>query len=252
MPQEVNKIINAEVVGFRDNKVLLMPLGDMSGIGPGNLVVASNAVLKVGVGKSLAGRVMDGMGNPIDNKGPLQIEQYYPVYNTPPHPLRRKRITEPLVLGVKAIDGLLTVGKGQRIGIFSGSGVGKSTLMGMIARNTKADINVIALIGERGREVREFLEKDLQEEGLASSVVVVATSDQPALDKTERRTDCNCCCRIFQGSGQGCASAYGFIDQICHGTAGNWTGHRRTTCFKRIYPFCFRIAAKASGTFGKF
>ncbi|NJD01282.1 MAG: flagellar protein export ATPase FliI [Ruminiclostridium sp.] len=176
-----NKIINTEVVGFRDSKVLLMPLGEMSGIGPGNLVVASNTSLKVGVGKSLAGRVLDGMGNPIDNMGPLQIEKYYPVYNTPPNPLTRKRINEPLALGVKAIDGLITVGKGQRVGIFSGSGVGKSTLIGMIARNTKADINVIALIGERGREVREFLEKDLKEEGLARSVVIVATSDQPAL-----------------------------------------------------------------------
>ncbi|OGO80407.1 MAG: flagellar protein export ATPase FliI [Clostridiales bacterium GWC2_40_7] len=176
-----NKIINAEVVGFRDNKVLLMPFGEMSGIGPGNLVVASNAVLKVGVGMALVGRVLDGMGNPIDNLGPLQIEKYYPVHNTPPHPLRRKRINEPLVLGVKAIDGLITVGKGQRIGIFAGSGVGKSTLIGMIARNTRADINVIALIGERGREVREFLEKDLKEEGLDRSVVIVATSDQPAL-----------------------------------------------------------------------
>lgn len=176
-----NKTINAEVVGFRDNKVLLMPLGEMSGIGPGNLVVASNSVLKVGVGMSLTGRVLDGMGSPIDGKGPVQIDKYYPVYNSPPHPLRRKRINEPLVLGVKAIDGLLTVGKGQRVGIFAGSGVGKSTLIGMIARNTKADVNVIALIGERGREVREFLEKDLQDEGLSRSVVVVATSDQPAL-----------------------------------------------------------------------
>lgn len=176
-----NKTINAEVVGFRDNKVLLMPLGEMAGIGPGNLVVASNAVLKVGVGKGLVGRVIDGMGNPLDNKGPLQIESYYPVYNNPPHPLRRNRINEPLALGVKTIDGLITVGKGQRVGIFAGSGVGKSTLVGMIARNTNADINVIALIGERGREVREFLEKDLKDEGLARSVVIVATSDQPAL-----------------------------------------------------------------------
>ncbi len=176
-----NKVIYAEVVGFKDNKVLLMPFGDMSGIGPGNLVVASNSILKVGVGRSLTGRVLDGMGNPIDNLGPLQIDKYYPVNNTPPHPLLRKRISEPMVLGVKAIDGLITVGKGQRIGIFAGSGVGKSTLIGMIARNTKADINVIALIGERGREVREFLEKDLKEEGLARSVVIVATSDQPAL-----------------------------------------------------------------------
>ncbi len=175
------RIIQAEVVGFRDNKVLLMPLGEMTGIGPGNLVVASGSVLKVGVGKSLTGRVLDGLGFPIDAKEPFRSEQYYPINNNPPHPLNRKRITEPLTLGIKSIDGLLTVGKGQRIGIFAGSGVGKSTLMGMIARNTKADVNVIALIGERGREVREFIEKDLKEEGLSRSVVVVATSDQPAL-----------------------------------------------------------------------
>ncbi|MCX8130323.1 MAG: flagellar protein export ATPase FliI [Clostridia bacterium] len=175
------KVINAEVVGFRDNSVLLMPLGDMSGIGPGSSVVATGDSLKVGVGRKLLGRVLDGLGSPIDDKGDLETEGYYPVNNTPPHPLTRKRISEPLPLGVKTIDGLLTVGKGQRIGIFAGSGVGKSTLLGMIARNTKADINVIALIGERGREVREFLEKDLKEEGLERSVVIVATSDQPAL-----------------------------------------------------------------------
>jgi flagellum-specific ATP synthase len=175
------KVINAEVVGFKDNKVLLMPLGEMSGIGPGSTVIATGSTLKIGVGRKLIGRVLDGMGIPIDGKGEIETEQEYPVNNQPPHPLLRKRITEPLPLGVKAIDGLLTVGKGQRVGIFAGSGVGKSTLMGMIARNTKADINVIALIGERGREVREFLEKDLKDEGLARSVVVVATSDQPAL-----------------------------------------------------------------------
>ena len=175
------KSIKAEVVGFRDNKVLLMPLGDMSGIGPGSTVIATGGYLKVAVGKKLIGRIIDGMGNPIDDKGDLEAEEYYPVYNDPPHPLFRKRITEPLSLGVKVVDGLLTIGKGQRMGIFAGSGVGKSTLIGMIARNTKADINVIALIGERGREVREFIEKDLKEEGLARSIVIVATSDQPAL-----------------------------------------------------------------------
>ncbi|MCR4434499.1 MAG: flagellar protein export ATPase FliI [Clostridiales bacterium] len=173
--------IQAEVVGFRDNTVLLMPLGEMSGIGPGSSVTAAGSHLKVAVGKGLVGRVIDGMGNPYDGKGEIEIEGYYPVNNQPPHPLSRNRINEPLCLGVKAIDGLLTIGKGQRVGIFAGSGVGKSTLIGMIARNTKADINVIALIGERGREVREFIEKDLREEGLSRSVVVVATSDQPAL-----------------------------------------------------------------------
>lgn len=175
------KQINAEVVGFKDNKVLLMPLGDMSGIGPGSTVIATGEYLTVQVGESLIGRVIDGIGNPIDGKGEILAQAYYPVNNQAPHPLERNRIKEPLPLGVKTIDGLLTVGKGQRVGIFAGSGVGKSTLIGMIARNTKAEVNVIALIGERGREVREFIEKDLQEEGLSRSVVVVATSDQPAL-----------------------------------------------------------------------
>jgi flagellum-specific ATP synthase len=176
-----SRSVLAEVVGFRENHVLLMPIGDMSGIGPGSLVVAANRDLEVGVGQSLLGRVLDGLGNPIDGKGHINIEKYYPVSNVPPNPMTRPRIHQVLPLGVKCIDGLLTVGKGQRLGIFAGSGVGKSTLLGMIARNTKADINVIALIGERGREVRDFLERDLGEEGLKRSVVVIATSDQPAL-----------------------------------------------------------------------
>lgn len=179
--QRMGMEVPAEVVGFQNNSVLLMPLGEMTGIGPGNDVVATGMELSTGVGEGLLGRVLDGLGNPIDDKGKLDIEEYYPVENEPPHPLKRPRIHEVLPLGVKSIDGLMTVGKGQRMGIFAGSGVGKSTLLGMIARNTKADINVIALIGERGREVRDFLERDLTDEGLARSVVVVATSDQPAL-----------------------------------------------------------------------
>ncbi|TYQ13159.1 UNVERIFIED_CONTAM: flagellum-specific ATP synthase [Acetivibrio alkalicellulosi] len=175
------KEIMAEVVGFKDNKVLLMPLGDMSGIGSGSMVFGTGQLLSADVGDNLIGRVIDGMGNPIDDKGDIKAHCTYPVENMPPRPLDRSRIHEPLPLGIKAIDGLLTVGKGQRVGIFAGSGVGKSTLIGMIARNTKADVNVIALIGERGREVREFIEKDLTVEGLKRSVVVVATSDQPAL-----------------------------------------------------------------------
>lgn len=175
------KVVDAEVVGFRGNNVLLMPLGDMNGIGPGSIVVSTGSCLRVGVGECLVGRVLDGLGNPMDNKGKIETEEFYPVNNTPPNPMERKRISEPLPLGVKAIDGLLTIGKGQRVGIFAGSGVGKSTLLGMIARNTKAEVNVIALIGERGREVREFIEKDLTDEGMARTVLIVATSDQPAL-----------------------------------------------------------------------
>lgn len=173
--------LRAEVVGFKENKILLMPLGELTGIGPGCEVVASGQSLKVGVGDKLLGRVIDGLGNPMDGRGCVEYEGEYSVNGFPPNPLDRTRICEPLAVGVKSIDGLLTLGKGQRMGIFAGSGVGKSTLLGMIARNTSADVNVIALIGERGREVREFLEKDLGEEGLKRSVVVVATSDQPAL-----------------------------------------------------------------------
>ena len=173
--------IMAEVVGFRDNQVLLMPLGEMSGISPGSDVIPTGESLTVKVGGDLMGRVLDGLGNPIDGKGPFLVDTEYPVYASPPSPLERKRIETRLSMGVKAIDALLTCGRGQRIGIFSGSGVGKSTLLGMIARNTEADVNVIGLIGERGREVRDFIEKDLGEEGLSRSVLVVATSDQPAL-----------------------------------------------------------------------
>jgi flagellum-specific ATP synthase len=171
----------AEVVGFRDNKVLIMPLGDLMGIGVGSDVVALGVPLEIGVSDDLLGRVLDGIGRPMDGKGPVGIDRRVRVISSPPPPLARARITEPLALGIRAIDGMLTCGKGQRVGIFAGSGVGKSTILGMIARNTSADVNVIALVGERGKEVRDFIERDLGEEGLRRSIVVVSTSDQPAL-----------------------------------------------------------------------
>ena len=171
----------AEVVGFRSSNILLMPLGNMHGIGPGSLVEATNKPITIQVSDELLGRVLNGLGKPMDGKPPIHSGDEFTVGNKPPDPLRRNRIREPLSLGVRTIDGLLTIGKGQRVGIFAGSGVGKSTLMGMIARNTSAEVNVIGLIGERGREVREFIEKDLGEEGLRRSVIVIATSDQPAL-----------------------------------------------------------------------
>ncbi len=169
-----------EVVGFREGRVLLMPLGDMQAVGPESEIVPSGRTLEIPVGRALLGRVLDGLGRPRDEGGPLHAETTVPVHQNPPDALRRQRIREVLSTGVRAIDGLLTCGKGQRIGIFSGSGVGKSTLLGQMARNTKADVNVIALVGERGREVRDFIERDLKG-GLARSVVVAATSDQPAL-----------------------------------------------------------------------
>jgi flagellum-specific ATP synthase len=171
----------AEAVGFRDAKVLLMPLGELGGIAAGSGVIALGKPLQVGLSSALLGRVLDGLGRPIDGLGPLVEARRAEVGGTPPSAMHRRRVTEPLGVGVRAIDGLLTVGKGQRVGIFAGSGVGKSTVLGMIARNTAADVNVIALVGERGKEVRDFLERDLGEAGLKRSVVVVATSDQPAL-----------------------------------------------------------------------
>ncbi|MGN7453823.1 flagellar protein export ATPase FliI [Paenibacillus pasadenensis] len=171
----------AEVVGFRDNRLVLMPLGELNAIGPGCDVVGTGKPLTVQVGSELLGKVLDGLGRPLDGSFIPSRMVRYPTTAPPSNPLFRPRVTEPLGIGIRAIDGLLTVGQGQRVGIFAGSGVGKSTLLGMIARNTAADVNVIALIGERGREVLEFIEKDLGPEGLARSVVIVATSDQPAL-----------------------------------------------------------------------
>ncbi len=174
-------ICEGEVVGFKGNHTLVMPYGTLEGIRPGMLVEAKGKPMSIGLGMSLLGRVLDGMGNPMDGKGPIQKEENRSIHAEPPQALERERIKEPMYTGIRAIDGFLTIGKGQRVGIFAGSGVGKSVTMGMIAKNCLAEINVIALIGERGREVREFIEKDLGEEGLARSIVIVATSDQPAL-----------------------------------------------------------------------
>lgn len=173
-----NTTIAAEVSGFKNNRVLMMPLEEIHGIAPGCKVVARQQRAVLPVGPGLLGRVIDGLGNPIDGKGPMATECEYPIYATALNPLQRQRIRQPLDLGIRVINGLLTVGCGQRIGVFAGSGVGKSVLLGMIARKTQADVNVIALIGERGREVNEFIDKELGPEGLSRSVIVVATSDR--------------------------------------------------------------------------
>ncbi|MBI5878732.1 MAG: FliI/YscN family ATPase [Chloroflexi bacterium] len=173
--------VHAEVVGFKDERTLLMPLGEMQGIQPGSIVEASGSPFAVPVGMNLLGRVLDALARPLDQGGPVGSGHTRPTVNTSPHVLQRRPIDQPLVTGVRVIDGLTTVGKGQRIGIFAGSGVGKSTLLGMLARHVKADVNVIALIGERGREVQEFISRDLGADGLRRSVIVVSTSDQPAL-----------------------------------------------------------------------
>lgn len=173
----------AEVVGFRSHHVLLMPLGEMQGIHPGSEVVAMGNALRIPVGDHLKGRVLDGLGNPLDDLGPINSTDFVSPQLAPPHPLKRQRISKPLQTGIKALDTFIPCGRGQRLGIFAGSGVGKSTLLGMIASRAEADVNVIALIGERGREVREFIEKDLDANGRKKSVVIVATSNEPALTR---------------------------------------------------------------------
>jgi len=175
------EVCSCEVVGFKEGKVLSIALGEVHAISPACEIVSTGRSFSVSVGEELLGRVIDGMGNPIGGKGPLNLSERRSIYRDPPNPLQRDRIVQPLQTGVRAIDGLLTIGRGQRAGIFAGSGVGKSVLLGMMARNTDADVNVITLLGERGREVREFIEKDLGEEGLKRSVVIVATSDKSAL-----------------------------------------------------------------------
>jgi len=173
----------AEVVGFRKDKILLMPLASPDGIRPGAMVVNTGEAMKIGVGNQLIGRVLDGLGRPIDTLGEIRFSEYKSTRADAINPLKRKRITEPLALGIKSVDGFMTVGKGQRMGIFAGSGVGKSTTLGMMAKNTSADLNVIALIGERGREVKEFIEEILGTEGMKRSIVIAATSEEPSLVK---------------------------------------------------------------------
>lgn len=199
--KDKTQTVMAEVVGFRENRILLMPYGNVEGVGVGSTVETTMEPLKVMVGNNLLGKILDGLGRPLD-QSTLEVEDYYSVEAEPPDPMSRKLIDEVLPLGVKAVDGMITVGKGQRIGIFAGSGVGKSTLLGMFARNTKADINVIALIGERGREVREFIERDLGEEGLKRSVVVVATSDKPALIRKKAAKTATAIAEYFRDQGK--------------------------------------------------
>lgn len=194
--------ICAEVVGFRTPKILLMPLGSMEGLQPGAIVVNTGSTMKIKVGEQLLGRVLDGLGNPIDNLGEINSQTLQSTHAEAINPLKRRRITEPLSLGIKSVDGFITVGKGQRLGIFAGSGVGKSTTLAMMAKNTSADMNVIALIGERGREVREFIEKTLGTEGMKRSVVVAATSEQPSLVKIKAAHVATSIAEYFRDTGR--------------------------------------------------
>ncbi|HRI73202.1 MAG TPA: FliI/YscN family ATPase [Fimbriimonadaceae bacterium] len=194
--------VPCEVVGFRGDRVLMMPLGDLHGIGPGSAVRPTDGCLRVPVGDAMLGRVVDALGRPMDGKGPLGDLPTYPNVASPPNALQRKMIEEPFGTGVRAIDGFLTMGVGQRVGIFAGSGVGKSTLLGMIALKGSADVNVIALVGERGREVREFMENDLGPEGMAKSVVVCATSDEPALLRLKAALTATAIAEAFRDQGK--------------------------------------------------
>lgn len=199
--RERDEYVMAEVVGFKDNRLLLMPYDSVEGLGVGCIVENTGHPLSVLVGDEVLGHTLDGIGRPTDVPE-LKTSGEYPVEATPPDPMKRRIISEALTMGVKAVDGLITVGKGQRIGIMAGSGVGKSTLLGMFARNTKADINVIALIGERGREVREFIEHDLGEEGMRRSVLVIATSDKPALIRKKAAMTATAVAEYFRDQGK--------------------------------------------------
>ncbi len=207
--------VAAEVVGFREGQVLLMPVGEMDGISPGCEVVAQGGRPSVPVGWGILGRVVDGLGRPIDGHGPWGAETALPVHNQPPPAMERRVITEVLETGVRAIDTLLTCGKGQRMGIFAGSGVGKSTLLGMIARYTSADVSVVALVGERGREVREFIERDLGPSGLARSVVVVATSDQPAVVRLRAAMVATSIAEFFRDQGKDVVLIMDSVTRLC-------------------------------------
>lgn len=198
---EKNQQIPCEVVGFKEDKVILMALGELIGISPGCRVVPEGKPLSVNCSQEVLGKVLDGLGNPLEGYD-LQVGVPYALDREPPDPLKRRRITDVIPTGIKAIDGFNTVGEGQRIGIFAGSGVGKSTTLGMIARYAKADINVIALIGERGREVRDFIEKDLGEEGLKKSVIVCATSDKPALVRLKGAFTATAIAEYFRDQGK--------------------------------------------------
>jgi flagellum-specific ATP synthase len=197
-----HKSLVAEAVGFRDDRVLFMPLGMADGIKMGDRIEAMRTRPEVGVGIEMLGRVIGALGRTIDGRGPFRCEANYPIHRDASNPMERRAISEPIATGVRTIDALLTCGKGQRIGIFSGSGVGKSTMLGMIARNTSADINVLALVGERGREVKEFIENDLGEEGLARSVVVVSTSDMPPLLRIKAAFTANAVAEFFADRGK--------------------------------------------------
>ncbi len=214
-PETGQEPIAAEVVGFRDGATLFMPYADMRGVSSGTLIRNSPSPPLIPVGWSMLGRAVDAFGEPLDGKGPIFPESFAPLHNDPPNPLERPRINEPLDVGVRSINGLLTIGKGQRIGIMAGSGVGKSTLLGMMARYTKADVNVIALVGERGREVVEFMERELGEEGMSRSVVCVATSDKSPLIRMRAAYAATAMAEFFRDQGKDVLLMMDSVTRFC-------------------------------------
>lgn len=234
----------AEVVGFRGERILLMPLGETQGIGPGSRLLMKGHAAEVPVGPKLLGRILNGLGEPIDGRGPIGEERTYPLHASPPDPLHRARITQPLDLGVRALNALLTCGVGQRMGIFATSGVGKSVLLGMVGRYTSADVNVIALIGERGREVKEFLERDMTPEALQRSVVVVATSDQPPLVRIRGALLATAIAEYFRDCGRRVLLMMDSLTRLAYGQReiGLATGEPPTT--KGYTPSVFALLPK--------
>ncbi|MCR4317833.1 MAG: FliI/YscN family ATPase [Planctomycetes bacterium] len=213
--RDAGETMEAEVIGFKNDRALLMPFGDVRGIARFDKVRLVQQVRRIPVGPALLGRILDGRGRPIDGKGEVGAFDSYPVFARAPEALSRKRVTEPLSTGVKAIDGLFTIGKGQRVGLFSGSGVGKSMLMGMIARNSSADVSVIGLVGERGRELKDFIEKDLGAEGLKRSVVVVATSDKPHLERIQCAFVATAVAEYFRDQGKDVVLMMDSVTRVC-------------------------------------
>ena len=239
--------VKAEVVGFRDGDVLLMPLGDLVNIGPHSEVIPTGNCLTVKVGDGLLGRVLDGLGEPMDadTKGPLGCDEIFPVLGYPPDPLKRQRVTRPISLGVRAIDAVLTAGEGQRIGLFAAAGGGKSTLLGMIARNTEADVNVITLVGERGREVRDFIEHDLGPEGIKRSVVVCATSNESSLVRLKAAYVGTAIAEYFPRQGQSGHADDGLGDALRAGAARDRIGMWRASGARGIYALRLRRTARS-------
>ena len=242
----------AEVIGFRGTHVVAMPLEATQGIRYGDALAALGVAPQMALSEHMTGRVLDALGRPLDGLAPLRIGGTWPLDGVAPKAMEREPIREPLSTGVRVLDGMLTVGRGQRVGIFGGSGVGKSTLIGMMTRNTAADLTVVGLVGERGREVREFLEDALGEEGRKRSVVLVSTSDESPLLRMRAALAATSVAEFYASRGQACAAGAGFADAVCDGGARGGTGGGRTAGEQGVYAVRVFAAGAAGGAGGKF